>query len=129
MSAAWQASLLDTGDDIALHELGSGLHRTELSRGAWVDYRPGWLGGADRLFDELHHDVPWHAERREMYERIVDVPRLLKFYDEDEVLPHPVLTQAREELSRLVCRGAGRALRHRRHVPLPRRSRLGRVAR
>ncbi|NYG08136.1 alkylated DNA repair dioxygenase AlkB [Phycicoccus badiiscoriae] len=98
--SAFQASLLDTGDDIHLHPLGDGLHRTQLSRGAWVDYRPGWLAGADVLFEALHHEVPWYAERREMYERMVDVPRLLKFYDEDEPLPHPVLTQAREELSR-----------------------------
>ena len=69
--------------------LSAGLSRAELSRGAWVDYHPGWLAGADRLFEELHTAVPWHAERREMYERMVDVPRLLKFYDEDEVLPHP----------------------------------------
>ncbi|HET8766946.1 alpha-ketoglutarate-dependent dioxygenase AlkB [Phycicoccus sp. M110.8] len=100
MTAAWQASLLDTGDDVALHDLDAGLSRTPLSRGAWVDYRPGWLAGADRVFDELHHDVPWKAERREMYERVVDVPRLLKFYDEGERLPHPVLAEAREALSR-----------------------------
>ena len=99
MTAVWQASLLDTGDDVALRDLPTGLRRTQLTRGAWVDYRPGWLGGADRLFDQLHYDVPWHAERREMYERMVDVPRLLKFYDEDEVLPHPVLAQARDQLS------------------------------
>ena len=87
MSTAFQGSLLDTGDDIALHSVTDGLHCTPLSRGAWVDYRPGWLAGADTLFELLHHEVPWHAERREMYERMVDVPRLLKFYDEDEVLP------------------------------------------
>ena len=100
MSTAFQGSLLDTGDDIALHPLTDGLHRTQLSRGAWVDYRPGWLAGADTLFELLHHEVPWHAERREMYERMVDVPRLLKFYDEDEALPHPALTAARDALSR-----------------------------
>jgi alkylated DNA repair dioxygenase AlkB len=99
MSTAWQASLLDVADDIALQPLGSELQRTTLSRGAWVDYRPGWLAGADQLFDLLHHDVPWHAERREMYERMVDVPRLLKFYDQGEPLPHPVLAQARDTLS------------------------------
>ena len=99
-ATAWQASLLDTGDDIVLHDLGSGLTRTTLTRGAWVDYRPGWLGGADGLFDVLHRDVPWKAERREMYERVVDVPRLLKFYEEGETLPHPVLVEAREQLSR-----------------------------
>ena len=99
MSTAFQGSLLDTGDDIALRPLAAGLQRTQLSRGAWVDYRPGWLAGADTLFELLHDEVPWHAERREMYDRMVDVPRLLKFYDEDEPLPHPALTQAREALS------------------------------
>jgi alkylated DNA repair dioxygenase AlkB len=99
MSTAWQASLLDVADDIALQPLRNELRRTTLSRGAWVDYRPGWLAGADQLFDVLHHDVPWHAERREMYERMVDVPRLLKFYDQGEPLPHPVLAQARDTLS------------------------------
>jgi alkylated DNA repair dioxygenase AlkB len=98
MAVALQGSLLDTADEIELHSLSSGLHRTTLSRGAWVDYRPGWLGGAERLFDVLHHDVPWQAERREMYERMVDVPRLLRFYDEGEPLPHPVLLAARDQL-------------------------------
>ena len=100
MSTAFQGSLLDTGDDIAVHPLTDGLHRTTLSGGAWVDYRPGWLTGADTLFEVLHREVPWHAERREMYDRMVDVPRLLKFYDEDEALPHPSLTEARDVLSR-----------------------------
>jgi alkylated DNA repair dioxygenase AlkB len=99
MAVALQGSLLDTADEIALNPLSAGLRRTELTRGAWVDYRPGWLSGADRLFDVLHHGVPWQAERREMYERIVDVPRLLRFYDEGETLPHPVLSAAREQLS------------------------------
>ncbi|QGN56972.1 alpha-ketoglutarate-dependent dioxygenase AlkB [Nostocoides sp. HKS02] len=96
---ALQGSLLDTADEISLRPLASGLQRTMLARGAWVDYRPGWLAGADPLFDVLLHGVPWQAERREMYERVVDVPRLLRFYSEGEPLPHPVLTQAREQLS------------------------------
>jgi alkylated DNA repair dioxygenase AlkB len=99
MAFALQGSLLDTADQIELRPVGSGLQRTSLPRGAWVDYRPSWLAGAEALFDALHHDVPWHAERREMYERMVDVPRLLKFYGEGEPLPHPVLTEAREGLS------------------------------
>ncbi|EAP99476.1 putative alkylated DNA repair protein [Janibacter sp. HTCC2649] len=97
MAAALQHSLFDTGDAIDLGALAP--NRTILSRGAWVDYQPSWLTGADLLFDTLHDDVPWKAERREMYERIVDVPRLLKFYEEGEVLPHPVLMQARKTLS------------------------------
>ena len=109
MPTPFQGSLLDTADEIELHPLSAGLTRTELSRGAWVDYRPGWLAGADRLFDQLHHAVPWHAERREMYQRVVDVPRLLKFYDEGEELPHHVLVDAREELSRRYAAELGEA--------------------
>lgn len=100
MGMALQGSLLDTADHLELRELAAGLQRTVLTRGAWVDYRPGWLAGADELFDLLHRTVPWHAERREMYERMVDVPRLLKFYGEGEALPHPVLDEARRALSR-----------------------------
>jgi alkylated DNA repair dioxygenase AlkB len=100
MGMALQGSLLDTADHLELRHLATGLQRTVLTRGAWVDYRPGWLAGADELFDRLHRDVPWHAERREMYERMVDVPRLLKFYGEGETLPHPVLDEARSALSR-----------------------------
>lgn len=97
MAAALQHSLFDTGDAIDLGPLAP--TRTQLSRGAWVDYQPSWLTGADLLFDALHAEVPWKAERREMYERVVDVPRLLKFYEGDEALPHDVLTQARNTLS------------------------------
>ena len=100
MGMALQGSLLDTADHLELRELAAGVQRTVLTRGAWVDYRPGWLAGGDELFDLLHRTVPWHAERREMYERMVDVPRLLKFYDEGEELPHPVLDEARSALSR-----------------------------
>jgi alkylated DNA repair dioxygenase AlkB len=59
---------------------------------------PGWLGGADALFDDLLEQVPWQAERRQMYERVVDVPRLLCFYGENDPLPHPALVTAREAL-------------------------------
>src|SRR5439155_14159938 len=38
------------------------------------------------------------AERRHMYDRMVDVPRLLCFYDEGEALPDPALDTARTAL-------------------------------
>ncbi|HEV2885389.1 MAG TPA: alpha-ketoglutarate-dependent dioxygenase AlkB, partial [Jatrophihabitans sp.] len=91
MSAALQASLLDLADDIALGPLGSTVTRQPLSSGAWLDVRRGWLSGADALFDHLLDTVAWQAEEREMYQRIVAVPRLLSFYDEGMALPHPVL--------------------------------------
>jgi alkylated DNA repair dioxygenase AlkB len=51
------------------------------------------------LFDRLVRHVPWRAERRQMYEREVDVPRLLCWYGPDDELPDPVLGRARQALS------------------------------
>jgi alkylated DNA repair dioxygenase AlkB len=99
MSTVVQGSLFDLTDDIGLGALGRLVVRQELGRGAWIDVLPGWLRGADALFDDLVDRVPWHGERRQMYERLVDVPRLLSFYDEAAELPHPVLTQARDALT------------------------------
>ncbi|MCR3722922.1 MULTISPECIES: alpha-ketoglutarate-dependent dioxygenase AlkB [Prauserella salsuginis group] len=75
------------------------VRRTQLGRGAWIDVLPGWLSGADTLFRTLATQVPWHAERRRMYDRTVDVPRLLSFYDEQDALPDTVLAEARDALS------------------------------
>ncbi|GHF14494.1 alkylated DNA repair protein [Amycolatopsis deserti] len=99
MTAGLQGSLFGQAEECSLGSL-TATRRTELGDGAWIDLRPGWLTGADLLFERLAADVPWHAERRRMYDRVVDVPRLLCFYGEDEPLPDPVLTEAREALSR-----------------------------
>lgn len=76
------------------------IRRTMLSNGAWLDVLPGWLTGADALFDRLVSAVPWHGERRQMYEREVEVPRLLSFYGAADPLPDPALTEARTALNR-----------------------------
>jgi alkylated DNA repair dioxygenase AlkB len=98
MNAPLQGSLLDLTASPGLGRLGATVERTELAHGAWIDLRPGWLGGADELFDRLLATVPWRAERRRMYDRVVDVPRLLCFYGEDDDLPDPALIQARDAL-------------------------------
>ena len=96
--AGLQPSLLDAFTEVGVGQLDAA-QRTVLGNGAWIDVLPGWLTGADTLFDALAQNVPWQAERRRMYDRVVDVPRLLSFYGEDEPLPHPVLATAREALS------------------------------
>jgi alkylated DNA repair dioxygenase AlkB len=98
MTEAWQGSLLDLCDEPGCGPLGSLVRRTTLARGAWIDLRPGWLAGADAVFERLREAVPWRDERRHMYDRMVDVPRLLCFYGEDETLPDPALTEARDLL-------------------------------
>lgn len=104
MDVTLQGSLLDAVDEVGLRTLGPAIRRTMLGSpdsggGAWVDLRPGWLTGADELFGRLARNVQWHAERRQMYDREVDVPRLLSFFDENDRLPDPVLGQARSALS------------------------------
>ena len=100
MATHLQGSLFDQtdGDDLRLGPL-DGLRRTRLDAGAWIDLLPGWLTGADALFERLVLDDPWRAERRRMYDQTVDVPRLLRFYGAGDPLPHPLLDEARDALS------------------------------
>lgn len=103
MTVALQASLLDEvlegGAGPRLGPLAGTVGRTVLAHGAWVDDRPGWLAGADAVFARLVERVPWRAEQRRMYERVLAVPRLLCWYGEHDALPHPVLSEARDALS------------------------------
>ncbi|MFZ0171967.1 MAG: alpha-ketoglutarate-dependent dioxygenase AlkB [Acidimicrobiales bacterium] len=96
---ALQGSLLDLVEEPSPRPLGACLQRTVLAHGAWLDLRPAWIAGAGGLFDRLLSVVPWKAERRRMYDRMVDVPRLVSFYGEGEHLPDPVLELAREALN------------------------------
>ena len=97
MDAYFQGSLLDAG---ATPEIGAlAPRRTVLTRGAWVDVLPGWIAGSDDLFLRLQAEVPWRAERREMYDSVVAVPRLVCAYGRGAELPDPLLTEARELLS------------------------------
>jgi alkylated DNA repair dioxygenase AlkB len=99
MVVAFQGSLLtDEGEQLAGHAPVAP-RRTPLAHGAWVDYQPGWLADADALFERLLGAVPWRAERRFMYDRVVAVPRLLCFYGEGEALPDRALAAARDALS------------------------------
>ncbi|HWG13465.1 MAG TPA: alpha-ketoglutarate-dependent dioxygenase AlkB [Streptosporangiaceae bacterium] len=104
MTVDFQGSLLDLVEDEGSEQarpglLGGAVRRTELAGGAWVDVRPGWLTGAADLFARLVDDVPWRAEKRQMYDRVVDVPRLLCFYGEEDVLPDPALAECRSRLN------------------------------
>ena len=97
MSVAVQDSLLDFGDEPTPTALRP--ERGPLSHGAWVDIQRGWLAGSAALFGRLVEEVPWKAERRRMYDRTVDVPRLLCFYGEDAALPDPALDACRDALN------------------------------
>ncbi len=98
MSVDFQAGLFGAGA-VEVRPLAGPVRRGALSKGAWVDLVPGWVQGADEVFPRLVESIPWHAERREMYDRTVEVPRLLCMYGVGQELPDPVLTRARDELN------------------------------
>jgi alkylated DNA repair dioxygenase AlkB len=100
MRVAYQPSMLElTHEGPSLGPLAGRVRRHALTRGAWVDHLPGWVLGSDAVLPTLLDGVDWRAERRRMYDGVVDVPRLLRWYDGHERLPHPVLTEARRALS------------------------------
>jgi alkylated DNA repair dioxygenase AlkB len=95
---AVQVSLFDQANQGQDRPPRSSVVRTDLGHGAWIDVGRAWLVDADSLFDRLLPTVEWQAERRPMYDRVVDVPRLMHFYDGGVLLPDPALHQAREAL-------------------------------
>jgi alkylated DNA repair dioxygenase AlkB len=54
-----------------------GVRRLVLSGGAWVEHHASWLSGHSQVFEALLRQAQWQKQRRMMYEREVDVPRLV----------------------------------------------------
>ena len=111
MARELQSSLLGLYEEAGPAPLGATVQRTTLDRGAWVDLRPAWIAGADALFERLAESVPWRAERRHMYDRVVDVPRLLSFYGEGDPLPDPMLDDAKRALDEHYAQELGEPFR------------------
>jgi alkylated DNA repair dioxygenase AlkB len=61
-----------------------------------IVYCPGWVDAttAATWFETLLREVPWRSERRRMYDRDVDVPRLVAGYRLGDAALPPVLDQA-----------------------------------
>jgi len=93
MVATLQPSLFDTGRP-TLQRLQDA-ERTQLDRRCWIDRLTPWLTGSDPLFEELREGLRWQQGVRPMYDRIVDVPRLIATID-----PHnsPVVESMRVAL-------------------------------
>jgi alkylated DNA repair dioxygenase AlkB len=96
MVAARQISLFGGGEP-ALDAEFAGATRIALDAGAWVERLPSWVSGHERLMDELMRTTRWQTLRREMYDRVVDVPRLVASLPDDGP-GHPLLERAREAL-------------------------------
>ena len=107
MSLAHQPSMWDMADEPSLTPLAGRLVRHRLAAGAWVDHLPGWVEGSDAVLEVLLGDIGWREDRRQMYDRDVAVPRLLRWYGRDEALPHALLTEARHSLDAHYARELG----------------------
>ncbi|MFT4199357.1 alpha-ketoglutarate-dependent dioxygenase AlkB [Gordonia sp. (in: high G+C Gram-positive bacteria)] len=99
MSTGFQDTLFGAVDETPAISRSARGQRIMLTGGAWVDVVPGWLAGSAQLFDRLVDSVPWRSEQRQMYDRVVDVPRLAAYYAEGDALPDPTVVEMREELS------------------------------
>jgi alkylated DNA repair dioxygenase AlkB len=71
-----------------------------------ISYTSNFLDSAtaQAWFAGLRHEVNWHAERRMMYDREVDVPRLMASFRLDEAqasLPEAIQEAARRVIGRL----------------------------
>jgi alkylated DNA repair dioxygenase AlkB len=62
----------------------SGLARTELAGGAWIEHLPGWIRGHATLFDELVDGLTWKRTTQTLYEKQVETPRLIATLGDEE---------------------------------------------
>lgn len=73
-AAPLQASLW-SADVPEVDERFEGVARNTLSRGAWVDHRPGWLAAPDAVFSHCLRHLSWQEGEQWMYDRMVAMPR------------------------------------------------------
>ena len=100
-SLLWDVPLPMVGNNLSnpVRFASLDLERLPLSDGAWVEVRRAWLRGGFELLDNLLASSEWVSERRRMYDRVIDTPRLLRFYRTGEQVPWDELIEARTLLS------------------------------
>jgi alkylated DNA repair dioxygenase AlkB len=85
--AAYQQTLLGTGEPRVDEQART--VRVELDECSWIDVTRTWLLGADSLLDVLVRRVDWRRGRRPMFDRMLDDPRLSRWYLRGERRPDP----------------------------------------
>jgi len=77
-----QQSLFDDGEP-AVDATFAGLQRVQLDETSWLDYCPGWVTGADRLFERMLAGGRWGQRTVTMYEKKMLEPRLTAAFAND----------------------------------------------
>jgi len=95
-----QVSLFGIGEPTA-DATFAGASRTDLDATSWVEYVPGWIDGADTVFDRVVESVELRQRTNiPMYDSVVDEPRLTAWWHAAQHGPEPVEPLA--DLRRLV---------------------------
>jgi len=98
MKGIKQPSLLDLGEpEIDLDF--PGIVRIDLGEGAWVEHLPNWLKGHQDLFETLRETTGWRRQERQMYDQVIEVPRLIAKLPDDG-LGDPLVDAMGESLSK-----------------------------
>jgi alkylated DNA repair dioxygenase AlkB len=97
----WQPSLFAADEEASFDAAFEGIRRIRLDGTSWVEHRPGWVSGSDRLFERLLADMGWQQRSRHMYEQRVVEPRLTAHWNETMATPldPPILEAMRGSLS------------------------------
>jgi alkylated DNA repair dioxygenase AlkB len=97
----YQPSLFDDATEPAFDATFSALQRVWLDDSAWIDLVPGWLSGADPLFEQIVRARAWGQRSRWMYDHRVDEPRMTSHWTlaSGEALEPSVLDEIRRALS------------------------------
>ncbi len=97
MNGVLQLSLLASEPTASLDPSAEPLPRRELTGGAWVDVVPGWVRGADALYQDVLDAGPWRSHQRVMWDKLLDEPRLSTGGWTDPPAPIPDLARALTE--------------------------------
>ena len=92
--ATWQLSLLDVDRPVTFDAGFDGARRRFLGAGAWVELVPGWVHGADALFEQVLGAARWKSRTRRMWDKVVDEPRLTTGGWDEPPAPLPALATA-----------------------------------
>ena len=94
MMAPRQQRLFTSAGPIDADATFAGATRTMLDAHSWVEVVPGWLSGADALFDRLAEAVPWQEHYRRVFDRTFLEPRLTAEYRDVRQAPDPLAVLA-----------------------------------
>ncbi len=76
----FQPSLFDA-TSVGFDRSFAGVERLALDETGWIDHGPGFLRGADRLFEQVLWSRDWGERTRWMYDQRVREPRLTSWWE------------------------------------------------